>query len=196
MPIDLPGRTPRGTRGYYNARAADQTAQLLRRWANNNQRPLMIYCEDVQLELTSLRIRLYSGLQFIREHPEQRDRHGNITVTGYPPDIVKLAHACTMRVRKHPKLGIVLIKSAADKDALADCATEMNNMTPNNITARNKFWDWVQQDHEPKTRAIFPGPYSGQDIAFWNEQAEKFKDHYLFGIAPDSVTVIYFPDMV
>lgn len=194
MPISIYTKPPTVGGVYYNARAAEQFVELLLKWQAGGMKPLTIYCEDVQLELATLRQRLYAAGKYIKDHPSHTDANG-VTTEGYSPEIIALAEACTFRTRKEPRPAMVMLKLSRGADILASAAQESAVFVTDNIEARNLFWAWTQEEHEPLNKITLAGPHSGADIAFYREQSEAFREHYLFKIHVDAVTVIYFPDM-
>ncbi len=162
----------------YNPRDAAALMRLAFRWRDRGRKPMLIPNGVVTLSPPSLRIYFYNARRFIREHPET-----------YPLDVQNIIELMGFKITEH---GILVHLPLRFQLAMVpEAAQDVSANKSADYHGRKLYIHWISQHHAQGDYKDIPGEYTADDLAWFKEQAEEYKDLMHIEFSENNIRVIW-----
>lgn len=162
----------------YNQRDAAGLLRLGLRWRDRKYKPMIIARDATTLNPLSLRIYFYNARRFVRERPEI-----------YPQEIQDVINLMGFKVREDGIL--VHLPLRYQLGQLLESTTDVAQGRGADYQGRKLYIHWISQHHAQGDYKDIEGSFSADDLAWFKEQAEEYKDLMHIEFSENNVRVIW-----
>ena len=154
----------------YTSREAAALIRLALKWRAHKYKVMLIGKDKFTLAPHSLRIYLYNARRYIRERPSI-----------YPDELQDIVNLMGLKVLDTGLL--VHLPLRYQLGALDTASVELGAAKGADYQGRKLYVHWISQLHGQGEYLDIPGEFTVDDLAWFKEQAEEYKDllHIEFG---------------